>query len=298
MIGTACSTGSSSRKARPCGSRSRSQRSRRTSAARRRAARACVYFQLKALWRAASQRLEKFAGELAQQQKDRSASSSSRNSTGASGPTGRCRPRTGGGEGPGRPAPGGAEARAATARGDGRILELLPPAQAGGGDGRAGRAGRFGAHGRHRPGGQPACGRGGASAGVPIIERRGTARGEPGGHRLRRVAVRAAGCGRADRPVAADHAAPRLRLDYGAPEQCEALLRTVADAIGRLDKRPVDLVAVKARTDRLRGSAVYRSNPKRFRPRTVFTPPDPRRRAGPVEPAAGRIFDLYRALLR
>ncbi len=87
--------------------------------------------------------------------------------------------------------------------------------------------------------------------------------------------------------------------NYGTPEQCEALLRTVANAISRLEKQAVDLVAVKARTDSLRRSAVYRSESETI-------PTQESLHAHGTAPAGAPVvnllqdeyFDLYRVLLR
>ncbi len=86
---------------------------------------------------------------------------------------------------------------------------------------------------------------------------------------------------------------------YGTPEQCEALLRTVAQAIGRLENLVVDLAAVKARTDSLRRGAVYRSEgdtvPTQESIHAQGAGPG---EAPPVKLLQDEYFDLYRILLR
>ncbi len=86
---------------------------------------------------------------------------------------------------------------------------------------------------------------------------------------------------------------------YGTPEQCEALLRTVADAINKLEKQAVDLVAVKARTDNLRRRAAYRSEsdpiPTQDSIRAQGAAPGG---APAVNLVQDEYFDLYRVLLR
>lgn len=86
---------------------------------------------------------------------------------------------------------------------------------------------------------------------------------------------------------------------YGTPEQCEALLRTVAQAIGRLENLVVDLAAVKLRTDSLRRGAVYRSEgdtvPTQESIHAQGAGPG---EAPPVKLLQDEYFDLYRILLR
>jgi hypothetical protein len=86
---------------------------------------------------------------------------------------------------------------------------------------------------------------------------------------------------------------------YGTPEQCDALLRTVANAISRLEKQAVDLVAVKARTDSLRRRAAYRSEsdpiPTQDSIRVQGAAPGG---APAVNLVQDEYFDLYRVLLR
>jgi hypothetical protein len=87
--------------------------------------------------------------------------------------------------------------------------------------------------------------------------------------------------------------------NYGAPDQCEALLRKVASAVGRLEKQAVDLAAVKERTDSLRRRAAYRSDSDTIPTQDSIHA----HRAVPGgEPAVNLLqdeyFDLYRVLLR
>lgn len=87
--------------------------------------------------------------------------------------------------------------------------------------------------------------------------------------------------------------------DYGTPEQCEALLRTVARAIERMEKTAVDLVAVKARTDRLRRSSVYRSAGDTIPTQDSICAHGEAPGAGSaVRLLQDEYFDLYRVLLR
>ena len=86
---------------------------------------------------------------------------------------------------------------------------------------------------------------------------------------------------------------------YGTPEQCEALLRTVAQAMARLEDQAMDLLAIKAKTDNLRRSATYRSDGD-----TVPTQDSIQAQgaASGSVPAVNLLqdeyFDLYRVLLR
>jgi predicted nucleic acid-binding Zn-ribbon protein len=86
---------------------------------------------------------------------------------------------------------------------------------------------------------------------------------------------------------------------YGTPEQCEAMLRKVAQAIGSLEKQAVDLVAVKARTDILRRSAVYRSEGDTIPTQdSIHAHGAVRGGAHAISLLQDEYFDLYRVLLR
>jgi hypothetical protein len=87
---------------------------------------------------------------------------------------------------------------------------------------------------------------------------------------------------------------------YGGPEQCEALLGAVARALLDLDRQAEDLVDIKARTDRLRRVAVYRAESDTI-PTQDSVHAAERSPQGGV-PAANLLleeyFDIYRVLLR
>jgi hypothetical protein len=86
---------------------------------------------------------------------------------------------------------------------------------------------------------------------------------------------------------------------YGTAEECELLLGKVAQAIGRLENLAVDLVAVKARTDSLRRSAVYRSESDTIPTQDSIHAPGAAPGGAPgVNILQDEYFDLYRVLLR
>lgn len=86
---------------------------------------------------------------------------------------------------------------------------------------------------------------------------------------------------------------------YGTPEQCEALLRKVAQTSGRLADLAVDLVAVKARTDSLRLSAAYRSEGDTIPTQdSIRAQVAARGGADAINLLQDEYFDLYRVLLR
>jgi hypothetical protein len=260
-----------------------------------------LYFQLKALWRAASQRLEKFAGELAQQQKDRERklqlAEFDRNK------------------------------RARLADIDRELVEarvLADQLQAEQklAQQRLATLGGFWNYFGRRKLEEAIASRSvriesAQSVVTDLGDRRHSIEAEPPpvfeslsleGQRAVNLAVlacaewlyqRLAPGGLAD--LARQTTLRRVyESSYGSPEQCDALLGTVAGAIAELDRLAVDLVDVKARTDRLRRTAVYRSDGD-----TIPTQESVHR--GDATPPAGlpaanllleEYFDIYRVLLR
>lgn len=86
---------------------------------------------------------------------------------------------------------------------------------------------------------------------------------------------------------------------FGDREQCLALMDRVARALADLEQHADDLVDVKARTDRLRRTAVYRGENDAIPAQDSVRPPD----AGPGGPPRANIlleeyFDIYAVLLR
>jgi hypothetical protein len=87
---------------------------------------------------------------------------------------------------------------------------------------------------------------------------------------------------------------------YGGREQCAALLETVARALGQIETQAVDLVNIKARTDRLRRGATYRADSDTIPAQDSVQASDAAASTG--APTANVLqeeyFDIYRALLR
>ncbi len=87
--------------------------------------------------------------------------------------------------------------------------------------------------------------------------------------------------------------------NYGTPEQCQALLDKVAHAITGLERQAVDLMDVKARTDRLRRSAAYRSESEPIPNQdSIHSAAAASDRAPAVNLLQDEYFDIYRVLLR
>ena len=260
-----------------------------------------VYFQLKSLWRAATQRLEKFAAELAQQQKDRERRQ--------------------------QLAEFDRVKRARLADVDRELVEarvLADQLQAEQKLARQqlGSLGGFWNHFRRRKLEDAIAVRAArVEAALTVVTDLGDARHEveadppPAFESLsvdgrRAVNLAVIGCagwlyGRLAPGGLVDLARQTtLRRVYessfGAPEQCEALLGTVARALGDLEKQAVDLVDIKARTERLRRGAAYRAESD-----TIPTPDSVH--AADAAPDGGvpvpnllqeEYFDIYRVLLR
>jgi len=86
---------------------------------------------------------------------------------------------------------------------------------------------------------------------------------------------------------------------YGGREQCLELMERTARALADLERHVDDLVDIKARTDRLRRTAVYRGEKDAIPTQGSVQTPD----AGPGAPPRANVlleeyFDIYGALLR
>jgi chromosome segregation ATPase len=260
-----------------------------------------VYFQLKALWRMASQRLEKFAGELAQQQKDRERKQ--------------------------QLAEFDRNKRARLADVDRELVEarvLADQLQAEQklAQQRLATMGGFWNYFRRRRLEEAIAARAvRVEAALTVVTDLGDSRHaieadappmseslSTEGQRAVNLAVIACAEWLYER-LAPDGLADLARQttlrrvyesSYGGPEQCEALLAMVARAIAELDKQAVDLADVKARTDRLRRTATYRSDGDTIPTRESVHGQDAPRHPG--APAANLLldeyFDIYRVLLR
>jgi hypothetical protein len=88
--------------------------------------------------------------------------------------------------------------------------------------------------------------------------------------------------------------------NYGGGPQCEALLATVARSLEGLERQDVDLADIKARTDRLRRSAVYREDSDTIPTQdSIHAPRAATHAAAPVlNLLQDEYFDIYRVLLR
>jgi hypothetical protein len=87
--------------------------------------------------------------------------------------------------------------------------------------------------------------------------------------------------------------------NFGGREQCLELMERAARALADLERQPDDLVVVKARTDRLRHAAVYRSKHDAIPTQDSVQAPG----ASPEGQATanvllGEYFEVYGVLLR
>jgi hypothetical protein len=258
-----------------------------------------VYFQLKGLWRAASQRLEKFAGELAQQQKDRERRQQLAEFDRAK--------------------------RARLADVDRELVEarvLADQLQAEQklAQQRLATLGGFWNYFRRRSLEEAIATRAArVESALTVVtdlsDRRHSVEAEPPpvfesisveGRRAVNLAViacaewlyeRLAPGGLAD--LARQTTLRRVfESSYGGPEQCEALLGTVARALGELEKQAVDLGDIKGRTDRLRRTAVYRADSDTIPAQDSVYAPEPPGGAPAANLLLEEYFDIYRVLLR
>jgi hypothetical protein len=86
---------------------------------------------------------------------------------------------------------------------------------------------------------------------------------------------------------------------YGGREECLALMDRAAKAIADLERQSDDLVELKSRTDRLRRSARYRGENDPIPMQDSISPPDnPGRTHGSVNVLLEEYFEIYGALLR
>ncbi len=88
--------------------------------------------------------------------------------------------------------------------------------------------------------------------------------------------------------------------NYGSREQCQALIDAAAKTLADLEKQPVDLVDIKTRTDRLRRSAAYRADSDTIPAQESVRPQAPADAGGVQVPhvLVDEYFDIYRILLR
>ena len=87
--------------------------------------------------------------------------------------------------------------------------------------------------------------------------------------------------------------------DYGGREQCLALMEQAARAVADLEKRADDLADIKARTDRLRRSVVYRDAADAIPTQASVQPADaPARAQSTPNVLLEEYFDIYSVLLR
>lgn len=86
---------------------------------------------------------------------------------------------------------------------------------------------------------------------------------------------------------------------YGSREECLALMERAAKAIADLERQSDDLVELKSRTDRLRRTARYRGENDPIPMQDSISPPDtPGRAHGSVNVLLEEYFEIYGALLR
>ena len=87
--------------------------------------------------------------------------------------------------------------------------------------------------------------------------------------------------------------------DYGSREDCLALMERAARAAADLEKRPDDLADIKARTDRLRRTVVYRGAADAIPTQDSVRPADAATRAQPTPNVLlEEYFEVYSVLLR
>jgi len=87
--------------------------------------------------------------------------------------------------------------------------------------------------------------------------------------------------------------------DYGDREQCLALMERAARVTAELEKRPDDLTDIKARTDRLRRSVVYRGEADAIPTQASVQPADaPARAQSTPNVLLEEYFEIYSVLLR
>lgn len=87
--------------------------------------------------------------------------------------------------------------------------------------------------------------------------------------------------------------------DYGGREQCLALMEQAARAAADLEKRADDLTDIKARTDRLRRSVVYRDAADAIPTQASVQPADaPARAQSTPNVLLEEYFEIYSVLLR
>jgi len=88
---------------------------------------------------------------------------------------------------------------------------------------------------------------------------------------------------------------------YGGPEECMHVMQRAARAIADLEQMQDDLADIKARSDRLRRGAVYRSPEDVVPTQDSIQPPaqaSPARRSPTANVLLEEYFDIYKALVR
>jgi chromosome segregation ATPase len=85
---------------------------------------------------------------------------------------------------------------------------------------------------------------------------------------------------------------------YGGREQCLAIMQQAARALAELEKEPDDLADIKARTDRIRRTAVYKSANDVVPTPDSLLPPNGQRQPQPLPNVLlEESWDIYRALV-
>ncbi len=86
---------------------------------------------------------------------------------------------------------------------------------------------------------------------------------------------------------------------YGGREECLALMQVTARALADIDQVQDDLADIKARTDRIRRTAVFRTPTDVIPQQESISVPEPQKRAQPLPNVlADEYWELYKALLR
>jgi hypothetical protein len=87
---------------------------------------------------------------------------------------------------------------------------------------------------------------------------------------------------------------------YGTPQECQALMHKASQAVADIERMSDDLAEIKSRSDRLRGSVVYRSAEETVPNADSIAPADARAGTRRLAPNVllDEYWDIYRALVR
>jgi len=85
---------------------------------------------------------------------------------------------------------------------------------------------------------------------------------------------------------------------YGTHDQCQALIQQASRTIADLDRMQEDLQDIKTRTDRLRASAVYRNETDTVPAIESISPPPTGRRPPTSNVLLEEFWDIYKVLVR